>query len=155
MRANGIAEYSRVGRTLQWIWPGLGTNRFSVPDVGLDERDDAALFNGYKQKIADAAAKKDATHREKFEAQAACIETLESGSWNKGERGAPSFLAEAIAQVKGKPVSEIRKILAGADPKKVRAMAAKPEYAGVIAEIRASRVRPADVADVEAEIDAL
>lgn len=159
MRANGIAEFALLGRTLQWTFPTLkGGNvvRFTVPEYDLTPRDDAALIFGHKQTIADAGAKSNATTQEKFDAMLARVETLNNGEW-RGERGtgSDSLLVAAIAAVRQMSESNVRKFLSDKSAAQKSALAASDKYSAKIAELRKARVSGVDVSAIEDELDAL
>lgn len=158
-RANGIAMFSwdSVARRLQWDFGGaLGVVGFTVPECGLDARDDAAMVFGYKQTIADAAAKSNATPAEKREGMADRIATLESGAW-RAERGVSvdAILVAAIAAVAGKPLAHIREWLGTKTAEERAALAASPKFANEINRLRRERTAGIDAEALVGEISDL
>lgn len=112
-----------------------------------------AMFHGFEQKIRDAAAigytQKDGTvrrpsAREKFEAMAAVVETLNNGEWNKRREGGVSdggLLFEALCRMYDgkKDATEVRAWLDKHDEKTKANLRRNPKVADMIAKIRAER----------------
>lgn len=152
MRANGIADFALVERTLQWTFPTLkgATVRFDVPDHGIDARDDAAMVFGYKQTIADAGAKSNATTQQKFDAMRDRVATLNGGDFY-AERG-DSLLIAAICAARAMSAGNVRKFLSDKTAAQKAALRELPHYKAEIDKIRAARVANVDTTELEAEI---
>lgn len=121
-----------------------------------------AVWHGLKQKIGDAAALsrnpdtgRSATLDDKHDAMLAVLEQLKSGHWNKPREGSGGstggLLAQAIANLRGKPVAAIREWLAGKSKEEQAALRANAKIAEEIARIQASRV--SDDIDSDALLD--
>lgn len=156
-RANGVASFAwdNVTRELSWDFEKGRVAKFTVPECGLDSRDDMAMVFGYKQTIADAAAKgASVTVDAKFEAMQARIEVLRSGVWQaeRGE-GNVTYLARAISELKNKPIRDVIAFLAGKTKEQRAALANAKPYAEKIAELRAANVDVGLIETLDAEID--
>jgi len=123
-----------------------------------------AIWHGLKQKIGDAAALsrnpdtgRSATLDDKYDAMLAVLEQLKAGHWNKPREGSGGntggLLAQAIANLRDKPVAVIREWLAGKSKEEQAALRANAKIAEEIARIQASRV-PDDI-DSDALLDEL
>lgn len=160
-RSNAVMTYGYDAETrvMGWKFPsGIPPVEFTLPDHGLSERDDAALHNGFKQKIGDAAALgMTATPTAKREAMQSTVDTLNAGLWNagRGEGDVVSYLSRAIAETRGKDVRAVAKWLRGKEAAERAGLALQEPYAAKIAEYRRAKVANVDTSVSEAEIDAL
>jgi len=147
IRKNAVMSYSYDSATRIMAWDfgvKTGVVEFELPTIaGISERDEAALHNGFKQKIADAAALgQGSTPAEKFLAMTECVDNLNAGRWNlpRGEGDVGTYLARAIVEIDGKDLEKVRTWLAGKKPAERAALAAVEKYATKIAEYRKAKV---------------
>ena len=156
MRANAVMEYSfdAINREHCWTFGGKAADvNFAEPD-GNSVLTARAASHGFKQKIADAAAKgQTATTREKRDAMQKVVDALNNGDWAAERESAGSDLAQIIAAVDGKPVAKIAAYLKGLTAAQKTALGALPRYA----EERQRRVDAAvarvDLASLEKGLD--
>jgi hypothetical protein len=99
----------------------LGVGRIVVDAAGVSKQNcDYAMYHGFKQRVCDAGAlgfnkelARFATNQEKFDAMQAVANHLNSGSveWDMartGGFGRTSFLAQAIAELKGCSIDDAK-----------------------------------------------
>lgn len=117
MRANGIAEYTFDGSTMFWKFAD-GTVEFNIAHYeeyrSADDFIRAALVNGFKQKIADAAAlPAGSTAAEKRAAMQECVDRLGEREWNAKREGTgvdSMLVAVLVDYYKGsKTAADVRK----------------------------------------------
>lgn len=151
--------FSRTGSVMTWTATAEdGTALTASCDVSKipTELHETARDHGFKQKIADSAAKsreteggKSAPMTEKFAAMSKTIEALYDGKWNAvREGGNLSILVAALASITKKPEADVRAKVETWSDDQIAAMYRDPRVIRESAEIRAKRFAGAnEVAD--------
>lgn len=169
MRANGISSFDGdLAETgiLQWKRPGCETVRFDVrtvfPDFdAMTDCQQRTIVNGFKQKIADSGALKDATPTAKMSAMFDTADRLAMlQQWNSGTRASirtvnVEALVVAIAATLGKPADAVAEIVAGWSVEQMFAQSVAERYRAEYIERLPKPVARADTATLDAELDAL
>jgi hypothetical protein len=156
IRKNAVMSYSYDSATRIMAWDfgaKIGVVEFVLPTIaGISERDEAALHNGFKQKIADAAALgQGSSPADKFAAMTEVVDNLVAGRWNlpRGESDVGTYLARAIVEHTGKSLEGVRTWLAGKKPAERAALAAQEPFAGLIAGYRKAKVAGVEAPNVD------
>jgi hypothetical protein len=146
-------EIEIMAKTIETFREGT-VIRFEIADAGSFTIDLAnlspeisalAMAHGIVQKISDAAAiprdtktGRSATAGEKRAAMLVVRDRLVAGEWNaraKGETVSDSVLGQAIATVKGRPITAVAEWLAARTPEEKKALRLVPEIAAEIGRI--------------------
>lgn len=177
--------FDEVTRVLTWTFSGTNAPKavqFQVPDLSewnewygsgapvVYKTMDAALINGYAQKIGDAGALarsketgKTTTDQDKAAAMQVVVDRLVlEGEWNASKAGGKvkvinvDALVAAMVSVRGKNPERIRAYVQGCDEDKRKALAGSDQFAEAYVVALAGQ-RPVSVLDeeVDAEIDAI
>jgi hypothetical protein len=163
-------SFDTFSREMRWTFGfGIPDVTFTVPKVDSDDPTiEPALCNGYKQKIADAAALardtktgQSATFAEKRAAMQEVVDRLARGEWNALVGGKPRLvdvdaLVAVIAALRQKPVVGVRAYVESRTEEQRKALAASKEFAEAYAR-EIARKRPARELDpdLEAGLDAI
>lgn len=141
--------FSRDASTLVWTATENGQTLRAEFDVSRAPQElfEVARDHGFKQKIADSAAKsvdtdtgKSAPLAEKFAAMQRTIDNLYDGKWNAvREGGNLSILCAALASITGKPEADVRKKVETWSEDQITAAYRDPRVIRESAEIRAKR----------------
>ncbi len=152
MKSNSIMECAIIGNEIVWTFKDGPKLHFDVAKAS-DDLCKEAVYHGFKQKIADAAAisrnpetGKSATIVEKRAAMASVIQRLYTGAWNEPREsgGDGGLLLRALMALK--PDAEPAKVRAFHDglTKEQRAiMRTEPRVAAEIDKIRAKKAADA------------
>lgn len=117
-------------------------------------------MHGWKQKVADAAAKgrdpetgRAASDAEKVAAMMAVADRIAAGQWAAaGGGGGVSLVVMALAELSGKPIAEAREYYAGKTKAEQTALAANARVKAIVDRLTAERVERLDV-DSDALLD--
>jgi hypothetical protein len=158
-RTNGVAEFSRVGSALQWVFPKLGALQIDATEfypewAAMDEVQQNIILNGLKQKCADGMASA-INEQDRYDRMASIMANLRGGIWSARGTGTASdaaILAQAIAEVDRKPLTKCRAYVDGLTKSARDALMSHALYKGVCDEIKAQRATAVDVDDLIGEI---
>ena len=142
-----VATKDITGRVLTIKFANNSTLICNI-DLLSDEMRERLMMHGLSQKIGDSYASAESVEQACDNATTQW-DGLLNGDW--ATRATGGILAEALAQVSGKPVEECRAALRLLDDKKKRALQKDARILAAIAAIQAERAKdakPVDLADL-------
>jgi hypothetical protein len=161
-RTNAVADFTRNGSTMAWMFPKLGTLEIDAAEfytdwAKFDEVQQMIVLNGLKQKCADGMASA-INEQDRYDRMSGIMTNLRGGIWSARGTGTASdaaILAQAIAEVDRKPLTKCRAYVDGLTKAARDALMSHALYKGVCDEIKAQRATAVDVNDLIAGIENL
>jgi hypothetical protein len=146
-KTSTVAKVSPIENGYKWAFSNGFEKTVTVADIP-EELHSNFLLHGIKQKLSDAYANAQGNAETAAGLFQKVLDNILAGTWRtaKGEgepRETPiNLLAQAVANIQGKPVEGVLAILTAMDPAKRRKVRAIPEVAVELAKIKASATKP-------------
>jgi hypothetical protein len=129
------------------------------PELMSDEVKKRAMFHGFNQKVRDAAAGKDKSEQDQYDAMLGVWQVLMDGAWDKARE--PSMvsderIAKCILRVRpGLTEAQATAMVAKAKPEEKKALIAGPKFAAELAKMKFEELEAKVTDDGDALLDSL